>query len=203
MSSEEDEVYVTSTDLKNYLFCPRIVYFHKIMGMEPDMGAQQERSSRLHEAMAKAEVRRVGAVLYDKEMEEALKEFDVALSSKNLKASSRVDCVIKSKGRVIPVDYKFSGSRRGKPYSDHKYQLTLHAILLEEVVGKPVTKGYIYYALDKVVAPVVITHQMKDYVKKVIKTIQNMVETEKMPSTIVNPRKCTGGCGYKNLCSLT
>lgn len=198
--SENLDFYVTSTDVKNYIYCPRVVYFKRVMGLEPMLGAQQMRSLERHSRVEALDRRRVGAVFYSKELRRAEKLFDVAVTSHRLKASSRIDCVVKVRGRLIPVEYKFTRSRRGEAYPDHKYQLAFHALLLEELSGKPVILGYIYYVDEGLVIRVKITEEMKRYVKKLIKAIRSMVHNERLPRVKTNPRKCTGGCGYGYLC---
>ena len=45
--SDVAEPFVSVTDVKHYLYCPKIVYFDRALHAEPHLGSQQEESSIL------------------------------------------------------------------------------------------------------------------------------------------------------------
>jgi len=113
----------------------------------------------------------------------------------------KLDLLVEAEsGELIPVEFKTSSSRRGKPMEDHKYQLTAYALLVEECFKKPVKRGVIVYMGDGVDVVVQITPSMKRHVAKALQKMVKILEMGVPPKARVNPRKCTGGCGYKWIC---
>jgi len=47
--SDVAEPYVSVTDIKHYIYCPRLVYFDRVLHAQPVFGSQQEESQELHE----------------------------------------------------------------------------------------------------------------------------------------------------------
>ncbi len=166
------------------------------MGIEPIIGSQQVSARLNHKDEERKEKRRMSTYPFDVRK----RYFNYKIISEMLMASAIIDCVLEDEyGRLVPVEYKNMKSKgNGKAYSDHKYQITFYAILLEEVSKKACVEGYIHY-IDTMVR-VYITNEMKMYVRRIMSRIRNIVETERLPPIKVSKRKCNGGCGYRYLC---
>ncbi|MBS7644275.1 CRISPR-associated protein Cas4 [Candidatus Bathyarchaeota archaeon] len=198
--SDIAETFISATDIKHYLYCPRIVYFEKVLHATPQFGSQQEDSKELHEEYVKKELRRKEAIYYSPEFANAEKLLFTSLSSPILSLQGSIDCIIKTEREYIPVDYKNMPSNTGKPWMDHKYQLTAYALLIEENYHTNVRRGFINYIPEKLIIQLEITPTMKTYVKRVLGHIKRIMSEEKLPPLRVAPHKCTGGCGYKWAC---
>ncbi len=194
---------ISVTDIKHYIYCPRIVYFEKVLHAKPQFGSQQEESLRLHEEIEEKELRRKGVIPYIKELKELEKQFRIQLVSQRLKLQGTVDCIVKLGEEFIPIDYKNMESNNGKPWIDHKYQLAAYSLLIEENYGVTVRKGYLSYLPEKLSLKIEITPAMKTHVKRLITRIREIVCTEKPPKVFPSPKKCGGGCGYKWICQPT
>lgn len=200
-TSDISEPFISVTDVKHYFYCPRIVYFEKVLHAKPILGSQQESSQELHEEYVKKELRRKDAILYSPEFVEAKKMFFVHLLSTKLGLQGVVDCIIKTKRKeFIPVDYKNMKSNKGKVWTDHKYQLTAYALLIDENYSTCVKRGIINYILEKHAIQLEITPTIKTHVKRALGHIKRIIQEEKLPSMRVAKKKCSGGCGYKYLC---
>lgn len=199
-TSDLTENFISATDIKHFLYCPRIIYFEKVLHVEPQLGSQQEESKKLHEKLEEKELRRKGATLYSKEIKTAEKFFRIPLTSKKLKLQGTVDCIIKHGNEYIPVDYKNMESNKGKPWIDHKYQLVVYALLIEENYQTIVKRGYINYIPEKLTVKIDITPTMKIHVKRILTQIEEIIQKEKLPSIKTAKEKCSGGCGYKWIC---
>ena len=105
-------------------------------------------------------------------------------------------------GQIFPIEIKYMKSNKGKPWQDHKYQLTAQALLIEENYKKPVDRGYIYYQQDGKTIRIRIDDNDKQYTKHIIKKILEVITTEKPPKTRTPKNKCTGGCGYRWICQI-
>ncbi|MCS7141718.1 MAG: CRISPR-associated protein Cas4 [Candidatus Nitrosocaldus sp.] len=187
---------MTGSDIKNCIYCERVVYFSKVMRIQPVLWSQHAYSAIEHRVEERNEGRRVSTPLLPNVRG---KHFNYRITSERLMASAVIDCVLEDGyGRLVPVEYKGMRSKAGKAYSDHKYQIAFYAILLEDVCRKACVEGYIHYT-DTMVR-VYITDGMKMYVKRLISRIRRMVEDETLPPIRVSRRKCNGGCGYRYIC---
>ena len=199
--SDVAESFVSATDIKHYIYCPRLVYFDRVLHAAPVFGSQQEDSKELHEDYVKKELRRKDAVYYSPEFVGAEKLLFTALSSGELGLQGNVDCVIKTaKSEYVPVEYKNMNSDRGRVCMDHRYQLVAYALLIEENFGTVVKRGFVDYIPEGLVLQFEITPTMKSHVKRVIGHIKRIIKDEELPPIRVAKQKCGGGCGHKQTC---
>ena len=199
--SDVSEVIISVTDIKHYLYCPRIVYFEHVLHAKPMLGSQQLESREEHEDYVRKEIRRKGAIYYSREFEEAQKIIFPRLYSQRLGLHGIVDLIIKTKnGEYIPVEYKNTMSDHGRAWSDHKYQLTAYALLIDENFKTQVKRGFINYIPEEKVVRLQITEAMKTHTKRILQNIKKIIYQEKLPKIRVSRAKCTGGCGYKYIC---
>lgn len=191
---------VSPTDIKQYVFCPLIPYYRRVLGLKPLLDSQQEESREEHEKVGKLDERRI-IPLKIKEFKGSRVVRNLDLFSRKINAHGVLDLLLITPwGELIPVDYKFSKSDKGKAWIDHKYQLAFYAILVEEKFGKVVKRGIICYLPEQRAVEVRITSRMKTRVKQIIRKIIEMDEKQEPPHTRRNPDKCSGGCGYAWVC---
>jgi len=199
--SDVAEPFVSVTDIKHYIYCPRLIYFDKVLHATPVFGSQQEDSKELHEDYVKKELRRKDAIYYSPEFVGAEKLLFTTLSSGNLELQGNVDCIIKTASdEYVPVDYKNMASDRGRAWMDHKYQLVAYALLVEENFDTVVRRGFVNYVPETLILQLEITPTMKSYVKRVLGHIRRIIKEEELPPIRVAKQKCTGGCGHKQIC---
>jgi CRISPR-associated exonuclease Cas4 len=199
--SDIAEDFVSVTDIKQYVYCPRIVYFDRVLHATPVFGSQQEDSKELHEDYVKKELRRKDAVYYSSEFVGAEKSLLVSLSSSTLGLQGNVDCIIKTaSGEYVPVEYKNMNSDKGRVCMQHKYQLVGYALLIEDSFKTVVKRGFVNYLPETLILQFEITPTMKSYVKRVLGHIRRIIRDEELPPIRVAKQKCTGGCGHKQTC---
>jgi len=199
--SDVVESFVSVTDVKHYIYCPRLVYFDKVLHATPIFGSQQEDSKVLHEDYVKKELRRKDAIYYSPEFVGAEKLLFNPLSSDALGLQGNVDLIIKTaKGEFVPVEYKNMCSDDGRVCMDHKYQLVAYALLIEEDFGAIVKRGFVNYIPETLILQFEITPTMKSHVKRVLGHIKRIIKDEELPPIRVAKHKCQGGCGHKQTC---
>jgi|YelNatPaOPRAMG01_1025707.scaffolds.fasta_scaffold09651_7 CRISPR-associated exonuclease Cas4 len=199
--SDIAEFMISATDIKHYIYCPRLIYFDHVLHAQPVLGSQQEESRELHEEYVRKELRRKDAVYYSPEFIGAEKYLFVQLVSQKFQLQGIIDCIVKTvKGEYVPIEYKNMNSDRGKVYMDHKYQLVAYALLIEENFDTVVKRGFVNYIPERLVLRFSITPTMKSYVKRVIGHIKRIIKEEKLPPIRVAKSKCQGGCGHKQIC---
>jgi CRISPR-associated exonuclease Cas4 len=199
--SDIAEPSVSVTDIKHYVYCPRLVYFDKVLHATPVFGSQQEDSKQLHEDYVRKELRRKDAIYYSPEFVGAKKLMFTQFSSGSLTLQGNVDLIIKTaRGECVPVEYKNMNSDKGKVCMDHRYQLVAYALLVEENFGTIVKRGFVNYIPEELILQFEITPTMKSHVKRVLGHIKRIVSDEVLPPIRVAKQKCGGGCGHKQMC---
>ena len=200
-TSDIAEPMISVTDIKHYLYCPRIIYFERVLHAKPMLGSQQLDSQEQHEGYVRKELRRKGAIYYSQEFIDSDKMLFVPLCSPVLNMQGVVDLIIRTKnGEYIPVEYKNTVTNHGRAWTDHKYQLVAYALLIDENYKTNVKRGFINYIPEEEIIGLEITETMKTHVKRIIGNINRILQEEKIPKIRVARNKCTGGCGYKYLC---
>ena len=199
--SDVAEFFVSVTDVKHYVYCPRLVYFDRVLHATPVFGSQQEEGKESHEDYVGKELRRKDAIYYSPEFVGAEKLLFNPLSSDALGLQGNVDLIIKTaKAEFIPVEYKNMSSDKGRVCMDHKYQLVAYALLIEENFGTIVKRGFVNYIPETLILQFEITPTMKSHVKRVLGHIKRIIQTEELPPIRVAKHKCQGGCGHKQTC---
>jgi len=191
---------VTPTDIKQYVYCPLIPYFERVLRVRPLLDSQQEQSKEDHERIGMLEERRLIPLRIEKFRGSRVLR-NLNLQDEELHACGRLDLLLITPwGELIPVDYKFSRSNNGRAWMHHKYQLTLYAILVERRFNKVVRRGILCYVPEERVLEVRITSRLKSRVKQIIMKIIEMEVSQNPPRTWRSIDKCPGGCGYSWIC---
>lgn len=195
-NSSEYRFNLTVTDIKQYVYCPRIIYYTYVLPVNKKPTFKMEHGKDWHLEIDRLEKRRK---LVSYGFEEGERIFHLPVYSERLGLSGLIDMVIEfKKGKLreyYPVEFK---NTVHQIQQNHKYQLVAYAMLLEEHYNKPVRRGFIYTIPNKDIQVVTITDSMRIYVKKVISAIYNMIKREKFPEAR-SVRRCWD-CEYKNYC---
>jgi CRISPR-associated exonuclease Cas4 len=200
-ASDIAESFISVTDVKHYIYCPRLIYFDHVLHATPVFGSQQEEGKESHEEQVAKELRRKDAIYYSGEFVGAQKLLFASLSSDALGLQGNVDLIIHTaRGEFIPVEYKNMNSDAGRVCMDHKYQLVAYALLIEETYSTTVKSGIVNYLPEGLILQFEITPTMKTHVKRVIGHIKRIIQTEELPPIRVASYKCQGGCGHKQTC---
>jgi CRISPR-associated exonuclease Cas4 len=184
----------TVTDLKQYAYCPRIVFYTYCLPLvRPTTGKMDE--GRLAHEEARDRERRRTLRIYG--LENAQRHFDVWVASDQLGLTGRIDLVLEvapdSSGSAvapdspgsavapdlsgsaaapdssgiewIPVDYKQTARRAG-PHL--RRQLAAYGIMLEETWGGVVRRGFIYSLLTRRAEEVLLTAALRREVRETV-----------------------------------
>ena len=81
----------------------------------------------------------------------------------------------------MPVEYKNTMSDRGRPWPDHKYQLTAYALLVEENHTTLVKRGYVSYLPEDFTLKIDITPYMKTQTVNSITEVIDIIRKGKLP----------------------
>jgi len=199
--SDVVEDFISVTDIKQCIYCPRIVYFDRVLHATPVFGSQQGDSKELHEDYVEKELRRKDAIYYSPEFVGAEKIMFTSLCSSTYGLQGNVDCIIKTAGaEYVPVEYKNMHSDKGRVCMQHKYQLVGYALLIEDNFKTIVKRAFVDYIPEGLILQFEITPTMKIFVKRVLGHIRRIIKDEELPPIRVAKYKCLGGCGHKQVC---
>lgn len=197
MTTSERLVF-TVTDLKQYSYCPRVVFYTYCLPLVRPTTYKMEAGVAAHERAGKQERRRT---LSAYGLEEGQRHFDVWVESDILGLRGRVDMVIETGeggGReLIPVDYKQSRRQIGRHL---KRQLTAYGLMLEETWGGMARRGFIYSLVTRKAEEVALTARLRGEVRETVVAMREMVEREMMPGPPKSRRPCVS-CEFRRFCN--
>jgi len=195
-SFKEYEYYITPSDMMEYLYCPRFIYYMKVLGIQQ----YEEQSYKVQKGRSIHEKKEEENKNYlRKKIGVENKEVDVQLVCHELKIRGIVDEVLTLQdGTMAPLDYKFAKYEE-KIYKTLRTQTILYSIMIEKVYNKKVDRGFIVYCRggDKLVE-VSIKAKDKEEVKKQISAYQKVL-TGYFPKATGYKSRCMD-CTYKNIC---
>ena len=199
MEQRSDRTVFTVTDLKQYAYCARVVYYTYCLPLllRP-VTFKMEAGVRAHEEAGKRERRRT---LTAYGLREGKRHFDVWVASEELGLHGRIDLVIETgegpARELIPVDYKQSRRQVG---AHVRHQLAAYGIMLEETWGGPVRRGFVYSLATRRAEEVRLTERLQGGVRGVLAAMREMVERETMPDPPRSRRPCVN-CEFRRFCN--
>ncbi len=188
------------TDLKQYIACPRIVYYRYCLPRVRPITGLMEEGIRRHEEEDAREERRS---LRNYGLSEGERVAHLALRSPELGLTGRLDLAIATPSREaanaegIVVEYKYSEQKAGPHFA---LQLAAYALLLEEAWGIPVTRGYLYSIPLKRAELIPIMPHLRKKVEQTVQHIQRIVESELMPAAPATQYRCVT-CEFRRFCN--
>jgi CRISPR-associated exonuclease Cas4 len=188
------------TDLKQYTYCPRIVFYRYCLPMIRPTTVLMEEGIRQHIEEEDREERRS---LRHYQLKEGERFFHLALQSETLGLVAHIDLAIATPSRTaagaeaIVVEYKYSGQKAGAHF---KLQLAAYALLLEEAWNIPVKRGFVYSMPLKCAEVVPITPVLRKKVVQTVACIRQLVERQEMPEPPA-AQGCCVTCEFRRFCN--
>lgn len=181
----EEQVVLVSA-IEHFSYCPRqyaLIHIEKTF----DENIFTLRGDRAHERVDTPEGEEEG----DKTIERA-----VPIWSDRLGLQGKTDVVeFWQDGGIYPVEYKH-GPKREKIHDD--LQLCAQAICLEEMLGKPIRAGAVYYHSSHRRREVVFTEQLRSKTEAIVTKIRATQISGLLPPPVDDGR-CTN-CSLEDAC---
>ncbi|MCX7681269.1 MAG: CRISPR-associated protein Cas4 [Anaerolineae bacterium] len=198
METGIERTIFTVTDLKQYAYCPRIVYYAYCLPLLRPTTYKMEAGVAAH-AEAKERERRRTLTAYG--LVEGERHFDMWVTSERLGLQGRIDLVIET-GTVerrewIPVDYKQTVRLAASHY---KRQLAAYGLMLEETFGGTARRGFIYSLITRKAEEITLTERLRNDVRETIAAMREMIEREAMPEPPTTRRPCLN-CEFRRFCN--
>jgi CRISPR-associated exonuclease Cas4 len=184
---------LTATDLKQWAYCKRIVYYHHVMPVEFSRTFKMERGRNIEAAVEAMEKRR-GFRRYG--LEGGERRFGVWLKSERLGLTGKLDLLVVTRGACYPVDFK---DTEGGVRRNHRIQLTAYALMAEESLGLAAPAAFVYLVPARELIRVEIGDELRSEVIAAIDEIRHFVGDERMPEPTPVRARCIG-CEFRNYC---
>lgn len=192
------------TALKQYVYCPRILYYQTVLpGVRP-ITYKMEAGITAH---TQAEGREKRRSLRTYGLDSGDRFFNVPLSNTGLLLSGEVDMVIQTAVELIPVDYK-NAKQVGRHY---KLQLMAYGRLLELADPKEerqVKRGFIYLIPGRKAVEVRFTPALRRQLDAALAAMRQIAQQQRTPTTAVlgktavAPAQCVD-CEFRRFCNDT
>lgn len=192
--SSRPEIMVNANDVKQWAYCPRVVYYHRLY---PSAGAPTAKME-----MGKAQQHRIEQLLPRRSLRpfgffKARMEFDVWLQDLELGLQGRADMVLSVYGEAAVVDFKFTGSGLTR---NIKLQLAAYSLLVERRLSVQTKVAFMFRIPDNEIIPVEIDAPLRAEAVQAVHDIRKMILQERLPPPTANRRRCVD-CEFANLCA--
>jgi CRISPR-associated exonuclease Cas4 len=176
---------LTVSDIKQYFYCPRMIYFTYVAPVRSKslVTGKMEIGKEAHEAVSALEERRT---LRTFGLRTGRREFKVPLYSERIGLSGLLDMVIIQKTRAYPVEFKYTLQH---PWFNHTCQLAAYALLLEDARGVKTDTGFVYLIPQKRAKKVSLI-RAKSRVRRAIADINIMTQQQLLPNPSPHRGKC-------------
>jgi len=180
--STSDGDSITVSDIAQYFYCPRKVYFLKTLGVPVVARAKMEYGKEVHERERRRMLERKRIYGFDREeVEEVLQGLQIEDPEVGLRG--KLDVVLKLRtGEFIPVDTKYTDEVVVQ--RQYRKQLHAYALLLDYKFKTRVVRGIIYFSKQREVRVIEITEEDKAALRRDIERIKRLIDSEAMPRAV-------------------
>lgn len=188
------------TDLKQYSYCPRIIYYYYCL---PDIRPITYKMEAGQAAQGEEETREARRSLRVYGLRRGVVHHNVYLESERLGLRGQVDVVIetddnrKGEPELIPVDYKLSTARLGPHF---KLQLAAYGQMLAETQDIPVRRGFLYAIPRRKAVEVPFTSALLAELARAVQEMADIAGSERMPAPVKQRAKCEV-CEFRRFCN--
>jgi CRISPR-associated exonuclease Cas4 len=179
------EEFVFLSALNQYDYCPRRCYYIFVENVFLDNEHTVE--GTLQHARANSGETSI--------RDDTLQLRSVYLYARQLGVCGKADVIEERAGELYPIEHK--KGRRGE-WANDALQLCAQALCLEEMTGREVSKGYIYYATTGRRQEVVFTPELRQQTLATVAAVRQLIESGLRPPNPYTPR-CRG-CSLYDIC---
>ena len=192
-----DGFSITASDILEYLFCPRFIYFENYL----DIPQHEEKRFKVQKGRTIHEDKmRVNPQYLRKKFGCLERRRSVYLSSTIKGIRGIIDEILfLDDSTAAPLDYKYA-EYKDVTFKNHKYQLAFYGQLIREHFEVPVNRGFIVYTRSRnKLIEVSITEQMYAELDEIISALLNIIQKGVYPEATKYKARCPDCC-YRNIC---
>jgi len=129
-------------------------------------------------------------------LDQGRRRFHVSVQSDRLGLSGKLDMLIETDETLYPVDFKETA---GGVHRNHAHQICGYGLVLEDLYGRPVERGFIYLIPQGRVAEISLTAALRESTLALLDAIRDMIQRERFPEATPYQNRCVD-CEYRNYC---
>ena len=180
------------SDLKQWAYCPRIVYFTYTLPVPRSTPYKVEAGREAHTSLV-ARWQRRGL---PRGLPRGEVQWEVPLWAPELGLSGKVDVLITTERGLVVVDIKHA--RRAFP--GWKVQVAAYAWLVEHVFQRPVVQAFLYLSRARRAQAVSLTPRLRGKAQALVTTIMRAVRSGAMPPPAAQRGRCVS-CEFRRFCN--
>lgn len=186
---------ITAADIMNYVYCPRIVYFTRVIKLPQTKSAKQKKGLEKDFAFKKDTNRNkiIKGISYNPLL---IKKYNISLETDEY--ATKVDCLLINEKfkEAYPLQLKYSKKPICNYYKTMKLQLMFEAMLIEKVLKYKVPYGYIKYALSGDLIKIYLEEREELY--DIIEKVKALIKNEIFPPATKYKKRLIDNC-YRRL----
>jgi len=181
------------TDLKQWAYCPRVVYYHRVMPAPPRPTYKMKEGLAAQDLIESLETRRK---LLEYDLDSARRRFGLWLDNKDLGLAGKIDLLLEAKDEIAVVDFKLTS---GEPGRNHRVQLAGYSLLAEAAFGLPARRAFLYRIPDNRIFSEPVTEELRQAVNTAVVDIRRTGESQWCPAPTEVRGRCVE-CEFANYC---
>ncbi|MFH1095132.1 MAG: CRISPR-associated protein Cas4 [Candidatus Micrarchaeota archaeon] len=183
---------LTMRDVLNYLYCPRIVFYEKVLRQRQYQTYKQDHGIMKHDDFV-AKARRI---VRDEWKNFPIRRFEVSVRSSRLGYRTRADMLMSNEaGEYRVVQFKPSIPDFGVPFA-WKIQLVFEAMAAEETLGISCAGGYVAPYEEGHPVAVCFDERLRLRAQAILNECKELLMSEALPSCTPYASRCTD-CMYR------
>jgi len=182
---------ITAADLMNYEYCPRIVYFTRVLRLPQTKSAKQKKGLE-KDFSFKRDTNRNKIIKGKSYNPRLIKKYNLPLETEEF--ATKVDCLLinEEKKEAYPLQLKYAKKPKCSFYRTQRLQLMFEAMLIEKVLGYQVHYGYIKYALSNELIKVNLNDKTELF--EVIEKVKDIIKNEIYPPATKYKKRMIDNC---------
>lgn len=182
------------TDLKQWAYCPRVVYYHRVMPAPPRPTYKMKEGLAAQELIESLEMRRK---LREYGLDKAERRFGIWLENRELGLSGKIDLLLEAAEEIAVVDFKLTS---GEPGQNHQAQLAGYSLLAEAAFGLPARRAFLFRIPDNRIFAEPVTEVLRLAVKTAVADIRRTGDEQWCPEPTEVRGRCVE-CEFANYCA--
>ena len=182
---------ITAADLMNYAYCPRIVYFTRVINLPQTKSAKQKKGLEKDFSFKKDTNRNkvIKGKSYDSNL---IKKYSISLETEEY--ATKVDCLLINEKlkEAYPLQLKYAKKPLCGFYKTQKLQLLFEAMLIEKVLKYSVPHGYIKYDLSGDLVKIDLNDRQELF--EVIEKVKEIIKKEIFPPATKYKKRLIDNC---------
>jgi len=182
---------ITAADLINCEYCPRIVYFTRVLKL-PQIKSAKQKKGLEKDFNFKKDTSRNKIIKEERQCFKLMRKYNLSLETEEY--VTKIDCLFINDilKEAYPLQLKYSKKPRFDYYRTQKIQLMFEAMLIEKVLGYKVPYGYIKYSLSNDL--IKINLENRRLLFYTIKKVKEIIEKEIYPPPTKYKKRLIDNC---------